>query len=199
MNATTQTMHHPPERASAFRWIASASVMEAIIAIAVIALAIVGLARDYSVVMAAIATIITSAAVLIEGGAFDKDRVRNEMGAMAGGLGAEILGAIAGIILGVLALMGVASITLLSVAVLVFGVTFLLNSASISQGSQGVIQSHLLIGLSVSVLGLLAIIGIAPVTLILVGLLVLGAIMLFGGSLKSLNLMNLMGSAKTAM
>ncbi len=190
MNATTQTMRHPG-RTSAFRWIASASIMEAVVSIAIIALAIVGLAGVYSVTMAAIATIITGAAILIEGGAFERGRLHE-----GSGMSAQMLGAIAGIILGVLALMGVASITLLAVAMLVFGVTFLLGAAMQAPGSQGSMEGHLLLGLSVSVLGLLAVIGIVPVTLVLVGLLVLGAIGLFGGAFKG---MHLMESSRNAM
>ena len=183
-------MHHPG-RTSAFRWIASASVMEAVVSIAIIALAIVGLAGDYPLTLAAIATIIAGAAVLIEGGVFEHGRLNEGTG-----MSAQMLGAIAGIILGVLALMGVASITLLAVAMLVFGVTFFLGSAMESSRAQGSMDGHLLIGLSVTVLGLLAVIGVVPITLVLVGLLVLGAMGLFAGAFKS---MRLMDSSKPAM
>jgi hypothetical protein len=164
-------MQHHPARSS-FKWIASSSLMEAIVAIAVIALAIVGLAGVNPLMLAAIGTIIAGAAVLIEGGVFEK------------GPNAEWLGAVSGIILGILALMNVTPMTLLSVAVLIFGVTFLLSastSAERSRSSQT--DGFLLLGLSVSVMGLLAVIGISPATLVLVGLLVLGAATLFGGSI----------------
>jgi len=179
---------HQHIRGSAFRWIASASVMEAIVAIGIIALSIFGLAGIYPITMAAIATIITAAAVLIEGGVFEQARFQGEAGTALGGLSAEMLGAISGVILGVLALMGVASMTLMSIAVLVFGVTFLLSGTMNSHQAQTGMDAHVLIGLSVTVLGLLAVIGINPVTLVLVGLLILGAMALFGGSLKGLHL-----------
>lgn len=182
-------MHPHHVRGSALKWIASASVMEAIVAIAIIALSIVGLAGVYSLTMAAIATIITAAAVLLEGGAFDRARMNLDSGMGINGLSAEMLGAVAGVILGVLALMGVAPVTLLSIAVLVFGVTFLLNGAMSTHQVQGGIDGHVLIGMSVAVLGLLSVIGISPVTLVLVGLLILGAMALFGGSLKGLHKM----------
>ena len=161
-------------------------MMEAVVAIAIIALAIVGLAGDYPLTMAAIATIVTGAAILLEGGAFAHARARQEFNS---GLSAEFLGAVGGVILGILALMGVTTITLLSVAVLVYGITFLLAGAMNSQAVTTSMDGHLLVGLSVSVLGLLAVIGIVPTTLVLVGLLILGAMSLFGGSIKGLRLM----------
>src|SRR5437764_8037100 len=112
MNTTTQTMQHHSTRASAFKWVASGSVMAAIVAIAVIALSIVGLAGVYPLTMAAIATVIIGAAILIEGGTFEAARA-GDSGAM---FSTNAMGAVAGIVLGILALMGVASITLLSVA-----------------------------------------------------------------------------------
>ena len=183
MNTTTQTMHHH-DRFSAFKSIASGSVMEAIVAIAVVALAIIGLAGVYSPTLAAIATIITAAAILIEGGVFEAASRRTE-----GVLSAGALGALAGMILGILALMGVAPITLLSIAVLVFGVTWFLSGSSVSERgwAAGPMDGRLLMGLSVMVLGLLAVIGISSLTLVLVGLLILGAAALFGGSLRAMH------------
>jgi hypothetical protein len=85
---------------------------------------------------------------------------------------------------------------LLSVAILIFGVTFLLSgSASQHPLFAGRMDGHLFLGLSVVVLGLLAIIGISPVTLILVGLLVLGAASLFAGSSKGWRTMQQPGSS----
>ena len=192
MNATTQTMHeHHVHGTSAFRWIASSSVMEAIVAIAVIALSIVGLAGTSPLMMAAIATIIAGAAILLEGGVLEKAAMKasdSEFASAGAGFSASFIGAVAGIILGVLALMNVATLTLLSVAVLVFGVTFLLSGSSLSERSSfaAATDGFLLFGLSVSILGLLAVIGISPAPLVLVGLLLLGCASLIGGSLRGL-------------
>lgn len=192
MNATTQTMHeHHVRGTSGFRWIASSSVMEAIVAIAIIALSIVGLAGINPLMMAAIATIIAGAAILLEGGVVEKAATMASDSAVASssaGFSASFIGAVAGIILGVLALMNVATLTLLSVAVLVFGVTFLLSGSSLSERPSfaAATDGFLLFGLSVSILGLLAVIGISSAPLVLVGLLLLGAVSLIGGSLRSL-------------
>jgi hypothetical protein len=192
MNMTTQTMEHHPTRATAFKWVASSSVMAAIVAIAVIALSIVGLARVYPPTMAAIATIIVGAAILIEGGVFEAART-GDSGAM---FSAHTLGAIAGIVLGILALMGVASFTLLSVAVLVFGVTLFLSGSSMPERgfAVGPMDGQLLLGLSVLVMGLLAVIGVNSLTLVLVGLLLLGVAGLFGGSMRSFKALHNSGS-----
>ncbi|HLH52388.1 MAG TPA: hypothetical protein VKY92_02040 [Verrucomicrobiae bacterium] len=187
MNATTQPISEHHVHSNSFKWIASSSVMEAIVAIAIVALSIVGLAGVNSLLMAAIATIIAGAAVLLEGGVFSKELHSNTAEAPArGGLSAAFLGALAGIILGVLALMNVAPITLLSVAVLVFGVTFLLSSQSERSSFTGRMDGLMLLGLSVAILGLLAVIGISSIWLVLVGLLILGSASLIGGSIKSL-------------
>jgi hypothetical protein len=183
MNTTTQTMQHP-DRVTAFKWIVSGSAMAATVAIAIIALSIVGLAGVFSPTMAAIATIVAGAALLLEGGAFEATGTRLEEGAcLAGGWSAEALGALAGIVLGILALLGVESITLLSVAVLTFGATLFLSGWMMSARGwvSGPMDGQLLLGLSITILGLLAVIGISSLTLLLVGLLIFGAAGLFGG------------------
>jgi hypothetical protein len=189
MNSTAQTMQHPA-RNSAFRWIASSSAMEAIVAIAVIALSIVGLAGVNPLMLAAIAAIIAGAAVLIEGGAFHAfvTRSTTQSRVANAGLSASFLGALTGMILGILALMNVVPMTLLAITVLVYGVTFLLSGSANIEGStfMGASDGFVLLGLSVTVLGLLAVIGVNPATLVLVGLLVLGLASLMGGSAKGL-------------
>src|SRR5579864_2537242 len=104
MNATTQTMQeHHVRGTSAFKWIASSSVMEAIVAIAIIALSIVGLAGVNPMMMAAIATIIAGAAILLEGGVVEKSAMMasDSNAAFANaGFSASFIGALAGIILG---------------------------------------------------------------------------------------------------
>jgi len=194
MNAT-ETMHS--HRAHAMpKWMASGTALEAIISIGIITLAIVGLAGVYPLTLAAIATIIAGAEVLLEGGVFQGMNGQSAEPGRTGlnGMSAELLGAIAGIILGILALMGVASATLLSIAILVFGVTFLLSGAMGSQSMQASRDGHVLMGLGITVLGLLAVIGLSPVTLVLVGLLLVGCAGLFGGSLQALRLHSPAGS-----
>ena len=167
--------------------------MAAMVSIAVIALAIVGLAGALAPTLAAIATIVTGAAILIEGGSWEAGIAVAAAGsearatALSRSPSAEALGGVAGIVLGILALLGIVPETLVSVAVLVFGATLLLSGSPFSEKAwfSGAADGQLLLGLGVSVLGLLAVIGISQMSLILVGLLVLGVAGLFGGSART--------------
>lgn len=201
-------MQHQPaaeaQRAT-LRWVASGSIMEAIGAMATIALAIVGLAGIFPLVMAAIATIVISAAILIEGGAFSAGSATvsstSEAQAVEAGGGASttFLGGIAGVILGILALLGVAGAELVAVALLVLGTTFMLSgvsSVTVGQmapptaGGPGFVQStraagsggQVMVGIAAVVLGILAVVGLSQVVLVLVGLLSIGGAALLGGS-----------------
>ena len=79
--------------------------------------------------------------------------------------------------LGVLALLGLAPITLLSIAALAVGATFLFGrSAGMASGSQA------MFGLAGLVLGLLAVCGVDSLTLVLVALVCLGASALLNGA-----------------
>jgi hypothetical protein len=120
--------------------------------------------------MAAIAAIVVGAGTLIEGGAFGLAGVRETRNYwFAGFNGADLQAGLGTVVLGILALLGIASHTLLSVAVIALGAAFLLSY-------------RVMIGLGAVVLGILAVVGIAPLTLVLVGLLILGAGLLFMGS-----------------
>jgi hypothetical protein len=174
--------------------ITGGAILEGIGGIAVIALAIVGLAGIFSGPMAAIATIVLGAAVLVEGGTFAASHREVISGpgnvsamtvAQSEGLSGEFLGATAGIILGILALLGAAPVTLVSVAVLVFGATFaasgLLDLAA---------STRVVFGLAGFVLGLLAVCGLGTFHLALIGLLCLGASTLFSGARTSAAMVN---------
>lgn len=196
MNITSETAQRP-FRETGLKWIAGSSAVEAIAALAVVALAIVGLAGILSQTVAAIATIIMGAAILTQGGAFAassmtlgtayESQLRD-----SGGSSASFLGGISGIVLGILALLGIEAPTLMAVAVIVFGATFLLGGASpvfVSSGQTtgselgaSVSGGQIMVGLGALVMGILAVVGLAQWTLILVGLLCLGAAALFSGS-----------------
>jgi hypothetical protein len=124
--------------------------------------------------MAAIATIILGAAILIEGGTLAaiserfSARTTGERGVFTEPVGLDFMGGLAAVVLGILALLGLDAQTLLSISVLVLGASFLFSP-------QG------FIGLAGVVLGILAVIGVAPMPLILVGLLALGVAALVGG------------------
>ncbi len=179
MNGTqTQVLTSHSSSTSALRWGAASSMLEAAAAIAVIALAIVGLAGVFSSTMAAIATIVVGAAVLIQGGTLTaisehfNARRAGETITFSQPVGMDFLGGVATLVLGILALLGLDTQTLLSVAILVLGASFLFSN-------QG------LIGLAGVVLGILAVVGLVPLTLVLVGLLCLGVGALVGGSMTA--------------
>jgi hypothetical protein len=150
-------------------------LLEAFGAIATVALAIVGLARIWPMTMAAIATIVVGAATLLEGGALTmrSGRLFSRTGAETeveeGATSMNFLGGLAAVVLGILALLGIAAPSLIAVAVLALGATFAFTG-------------RFFVGLGAVVLGILAICGLSPETLFLVGLLVLGAGLLMSGS-----------------
>src|SRR5262249_49788524 len=119
-----------------------------------------------------------------------------------GGAGAEIFGGVAGIVLGVLALIGISPGVLIAAAVVVYGATLLLGSSASSrlaalpaslrapiehpEIARDVIVAasgaHLLTSLGAIVLGIVALVGIAQPVLSMVALLVLGTAVLMTGS-----------------
>lgn len=168
------------------RTMTGGALMESIGAVATIVLAIAALAGALSMTLAAIAAIVFGAAIWLEEGTFIASHTTEvswgKMGAQilerSEGLGAQFLGGVCGIVLGILALLGIAPMTLLSVALLVFGATLLLGSETGMVSKQ-----RALFGLAGLILGLLAVCGLQPLTLVLAGFLCLGVSALFTGAL----------------
>jgi hypothetical protein len=182
---------------------------ETLTAASAVVLAIIGLAGMFPAYLAPIATIIVGAAMLLKAGGvasrFAKvaretgDTTGTEM-ELVGGMSAELTVATAGIALGILALVGLAPLTLMAAAVIAFGGALLLGGGETYRVSQlGRFQEHTstayalraaaasaagaetLVGITAVVLGIIAIIGMEPMILVLVGLLsVAGAQMLTG-------------------
>jgi hypothetical protein len=172
MNATQVVTH---EIAHAQRRAAGEALLEGFGAVATIALAIIGLAGVLSTTMAApIAAIVLGAAILFEGGIeFRHGRLIRvlpaEWRASEKAATADLQGGVAAIVLGVLALLGIASGTLLAVTLMAVGTAFLFSGRMLS-------------GIAGVVMGILAVLGVSPQILILSGLLVLGAGLLLSGS-----------------
>lgn len=188
--------------------------VDALGGIATIVLAIIGLAGVKSIDLLSIATVVFGAALLIQGGAMLSEYAGievAEIGASSSGGGlASLFGVgVAGIVLGVLALLGVRSPILTSVAVIAFGGALIISASSvwslltsrsvaarfetrntmlqrvaseIAAGSSGV---QAMAGLAVIVLGILAVAGIYTEVLALVALLVAGAAIVMTGSTLS--------------
>jgi hypothetical protein len=187
---------------------------EAIGAAAAIVLAIIGLTGTLTEAMMAVATIVLGAALLIDAGAMgarygrllreastkEERTFRAELG---GGISAGTAGGLAGIVLGILALLGVMPVTLCAVALIVFGATLLFGSAAkarlttlttersgFSERTGRVLHEALglsaggeiLVGIGAVVLGILALVGFVPTTLVLVGFIAVGAAMLLSGT-----------------
>ncbi len=193
--------------------------VDAIGGIATVVLAIIALSGIHQPTLAAIAIIVFGAALLIQGGTmlteytklmFPAGAVQVQEGA-GGGLPALFLVGASGIVLGVLALLGIASGILISCAVIAFGAALLVSSNSVwhlyraKQSSQQMLTGRTLSGgeilagemasgsaavqcisgVAAIVLGILAVSGIYTEVLTLVALLVMGATVLLSGSTLS--------------
>jgi hypothetical protein len=193
-------------------------LIDAIGGIAVAVLAIIGLTGFDAERMAGIATIVLGAALLIQGGTLLSEYAQVYQAA-AGTPGSERVGGdglaamfvvgAGGLVLGVLALLGLVPVAMTAIAVIAYGSASVLSSTSVRQLHQlqtqnlQMVSSHnghellagqmasgtagiqLLTGLTATVLGILAVAGHDPVLLTLTALLVLGVTVLLTGSALS--------------
>jgi hypothetical protein len=186
---------------------------EAIGAAAAIVLAIIGLTGTLTSAMMAIATIVLGASLLIDAGALgarygrllraSSTEERAGKLELGGGISAGTAGGLAGIVLGILALLGFIPVTLCAVALIVFGASLLFGSAAKARLATLTTERHgfaertgrvlhealnlsaggeILIGIGAVVLGILALAGFEPTTLVLVGFIAVGAAVLLSGS-----------------
>jgi hypothetical protein len=191
------------------RMAATGSGAEAVAGAGALVLAILGLAGMLPMILASIAVIAAGAAFLFQGAAVAARHRRLALEAGGGeveieaGMSAEILGGLAGITLGILALIGIATIPLLAISAIVFGGTLLFGSPAIYRASRaeheavvldviaretaaGAAGAQALVGVGAITLGILALIGLVPHTLVLVAVLSVGsAALLSGGALTS--------------
>lgn len=205
-------------------------LIDAIGGIAAGVLAIIGLNGFDPEGTAGIATIVLGAAFLVQAGAILSEYThilqRSAMGsafappAGGDGLTAMFMVGAGGIVLGVLALLGIASAALTSIAVIAFGSCLVLSSGSVRQlyllrrealvnassttemlagqivsGSAGI---QLMSGLTAVVLGILAVAGHSSRVLTLAALLVLGVTVLLSGSALSSLVLSFMQESRTS-
>jgi hypothetical protein len=205
------------DEAVSFELLAAGSAVEALGGAAAAVLAILGLATLFPMTLSAVATIAVGAALLAEGAAIASRYARllaaseqTRLGAVeiGGGMSAEFVGGAAGVVLGLLALLSVAPITLTAVAVIVFGGALLLGCGTVSRvspesgahtgvGHEVVMAAsgaQVLVGLGSIVLGIVALVGIVPETLILVALLSVGTTIVLSGSAIAARLATLLRS-----
>jgi hypothetical protein len=201
---------------------------DAIGGVATVVLAIVALAGVHADVLTPIAIIVFGAALLIQGGAMLSEYGQVILPAQfsaeqfgGASLSSLFLVGAAGIVLGILSLIGIQVATLSSVAVIAFGAALVVSSNSVRQlymlrsvsmravSSQGGAQFlagemasgsagvQLLAGLTGIVLGILAVTGTYPVTLMLSALIVLGATVVLTGSTMSGIVLGFMPSSES--
>jgi hypothetical protein len=189
--------------------VATGSGAEAVAGGGALVLAILGLAGLLPMVLASIAIIAAGAAFLFQGAAVAARHRLLTLEAGGGeaeieiGVSAEIIGGLAGIALGILALIGVETMALLAVSAIVFGGTLLFGSPAVYRASRaepgnqvldeiarqttaGAAGAQALVGIGAITLGILALVGIVPQTLVLVAVLCVGgAALLSGGALTT--------------
>lgn len=189
---------------------------DAVGGIATIVLAIVALAGVHPVIILSVAVIVFGATLLIQGGTLVSEYERamfpvGDAGVLSpeqfgvAGLSTLFLVGVAGIVLGILALLGIAAETLTAISVIAFGVSLLLSSSSVShlfrlqttsrpdaprsggerlagEMATGSASIQVLGGLAAIVLGVLAVAGINQNILLLSALIVLGGAVILSGS-----------------
>lgn len=189
------------------------SSAELIGGVAAIVLTILGLSNVAPGFMVTIATIVLGGAFLLQGGAVaaeyrdimmrtsNTDLSRSEWG---GGMSADIVAGVAGIVLGVLGLIGIATQVLIGAAVITFGAALAMSYGTVQglndlrlelhdelapstkrvarQALVGAAGTQVLVGVGVIVLGILTLVDIAPMELSLISLLIVGASLVISGS-----------------
>jgi len=179
---------------------------------AVVVLSILGLVHVLPHVMMTVAVIAASATLLLRGAAVTGElhailakvgKGRLHHAEIGGGLSADILAGVAGIVLGILALLGLKPLLLCSIAIIVLGMGLSMGSGLLSrlnsikiaaaaeehfiqriaeEASSAAVGAILLVGLAAIVLGILSLIGIVKIELIFVALLAIGGVSLLAGT-----------------
>jgi hypothetical protein len=185
----------------AMEWLAGGSETEEIISAGVLALAIVGLSGVLSPLMLAIATLIFGVGLLFQGGVmgYRFKTIASDTGGgtkgkveIGGGVTGGLIGGGAGVVFGILGILGVYPMVLLPIAAIAFGVSMVLEGAALSRvnklelsqtcdieqprhiGRTAVRSSvgmQIFLGLGAVALGVIALAGILPVVLPLVAML----------------------------
>lgn len=229
MSSTYESTSATEPSSAAVRTATYGGLADAIGGIATIVLAIVALTGTHPEVILPIAVIVFGAALLIQGGTLlsEYDSTMSPAGAAGaspeqfggvGGLSTLFLVGVAGIVLGILALLGIATSTLCAISAIAFGTALLLSSNAVRHLSMlptsyrtqapragaellaGEMASssasvQMLAGLAAVVLGVLAVAGVNQTVLTLAALIVLGSAIILTGSALTGLIMGFMRSA----
>ncbi len=212
------------ERRVSMEVVTSGSMIGATGGFAAIVLGILSLVNILPLHLVSIATLVIGVALLFEGGtvAFRYWRLPAEISTgrwasmeLAGGMIAEFLAGITGVVLGILAILGFIPLLLATVSVLVFGTALVLGSGLTSRledleygieleeskrtyyrrnrlGKFTAVSVQIVFGLGAIVLGILALTGIHALMLTAIAFLVLGFSALLSGSAISNRIMHLL-------
>ena len=213
---TSRRARSEPEVEQSARILAGTFSAETMAAAAAVIVAVLGLAEIYPEYMLPTTAILIGAAFLVKGsGIASRYRaLARQTGSgpgpqveLAGGVSADICAGLAGVVLGVLALLEIAPLTLLAVSVIVFGAALLFSGGETYRVNQlarawqarsddeynarvtaeSAAGGEALVGIAAVVLGILALTGIEPGTLVFSGLLAVAGIMVLSGMASGLH------------
>ncbi len=194
---------------------AGATATELIVAAAAVVLGVLGLAEVYPIYAAAVAAILVGCGLTLEGAgivARYRKILAQEFGTVAGTTAAasttvQSMAGIAGIVLGILALLGYLPTVLIAVSALVYGGALLFGAPEATEldaiaddnrymsqqvaeathrATQATAGASALAGMAVGVLGILVLAGTGSLELVLIAMIVAGGATLFRGGLFTL-------------
>lgn len=191
--------------------LAGGSTLLALCGAAAIVLTIIGLAHAWPSWMVTISVLVIGGGFMAHGmGIMARNaRLVSQTGGTlenteaALGMSPEFLAGCVGVVLGILSIIGIYPTLLSAIAVIAFGGALVFGSSTVNVADMRVgavstspvstverrgnffsrpLTAHLMMGLGIMALGILAVIGIRPLILTLVGLLSLGFVLLLAGS-----------------
>jgi hypothetical protein len=208
------------QKEASLQFVAGGSLVEAIGGLGAVVLGILGLAGVNPQLMAAVSALAIGAALLAEGGSLASrySALAPDFAGAAGsqevgtGLTAELVGGVAGVALGILAILGVDPMILLSASVIVFGAALLIGSSAtarvndlrlsaatgMSERAREIAReavsaatgAEVLVGLASITLGVLALVTGLSLSLVLVAMLAVGSAVLLAGSAVGTRIMS---------
>lgn len=209
-----------PEKEKTLEFVSGGASIEAIAGIGTIVLAILGLAGVIPTYMVAIATIVAGAGLLFGGGSIASQMSYlhahsasdAKYAKLRGGMSAEFVAGLGAIVLGILALIGIAPVTLLPVAAITFGGGLLIGAGATERLNEfpafagehsreeawsrevasTAVGAQVMVGLAALALGILGLIGTSWMTLTLVALLCVGGSTFLSGSMLTSRLQSVL-------
>jgi hypothetical protein len=185
----------------AMEWVAGGSEVEEITSAGAIALAIVGLSGVLSPLMLAIATLIFGVGLLFQGSmmGYKFKTIASDTGSgttgkveLGGGVTGGVIGGAAGVVFGILGILGIYPMILLPIAAIAFGVSMVMEGAAVSRlnkleltracdteqsrhigriAMRSSVGFQIFLGLGAVALGVIALAGVLPIALPLVAML----------------------------